>query len=136
MIRTVKQSNLNTHDRISCEPPCVPCFPEALLHSRYIFLRNYTAHYIIFKFKTLAWLKRFYSQPYMSILAAAACLLDISPFSLNLLGNGLSIGHLRFPDICLNLKFPQQPVHNYFEVQFTHAGDNCLGRLFVGLYPE
>ena len=43
---------------------------------------------------------------------------------------------LRASHARLHLELPHQPVHDDFQVQFPHAGDQRLPRLLVHLHPE
>src|SRR6266436_422909 len=62
----------------------------------------------------------------MAVLSAAASLLDVFAFGFRFLANGLAVGYLRTAHIGLHVVFAQHAVHDNFEVQLAHAGDQCL----------
>ena len=72
----------------------------------------------------------------MAVLAAAAGLADVLGLVLDGLANGLPVGHLRLADIGLDAEFASHAVHEHVEMQLTHARDDGLPGLFVGLHRE
>src|SRR5467141_1495212 len=62
----------------------------------------------------------------MPVLAASAGLLDVFAFRGGLLANGFAVRHLGTPHVGLHVIFAQHAVHDNFQVQFAHAGDQRL----------
>ena len=72
----------------------------------------------------------------MTILTAAAGLLDVLGFGFGLAADRLSERHFRLSDIGFDLEFPQQAIDDDFQVQLAHPGNNGLRRFFVGTHAE
>src|SRR6266849_6436172 len=72
----------------------------------------------------------------MSVLSAAAGLLDVLAFRSGLLANRFAVRHLRASHIGLHVIFAQHAVHDNLEVQFAHAGDQRLPGIRLGGNPE
>ena len=73
----------------------------------------------------------------MTILTLAARLAHKLAFSVfDRLADGLTVGHLGLTDVGLHTEFALHAIHDDLKVQFTHAGDQGLARLFVGLDSE
>src|SRR5712692_7308133 len=72
----------------------------------------------------------------VAVLPAAAGLLDVSPFGDGLLADGFAVGHLRAAHVRLHVVFAQHAVHDDFQVQFAHAGNQGLAGIRLGGYAE
>ena len=57
----------------------------------------------------------------MAELAAAAGLLDVFAFALDLAADGFAVGHLRLADVRFHLELAPHAVDDDFEVQLAHA---------------
>ena len=68
----------------------------------------------------------------VAVLTLTAGLLDVFAFGNGLLANGFAIGDLRTADIGLHVIFAQHAVNDDFQVQFAHAGDQCLAGIRLG----
>ena len=73
---------------------------------------------------------------HMTVLTAAAGLLDQLPFARGVFGNRLAISDLRFARIRIDLELPQHAVPDNLQMQLAHPGDNRLPGVFVGEDPE
>src|ERR1700674_1491952 len=109
---------------------------DALLDRRNEFARHGTADDAVLELDTLAGPVGFDPQPHVTVLAAAAGLLDVLAFGLDRAANGLAIGHLRLADIGLDLELALHAIDDDLEVQLAHAGDQRLPRLLVGRHAE
>src|SRR6185437_10539811 len=69
----------------------------------------------------------------VSVLAASAGLPNVLAFSLRMLADGLAIRHLRLADIGLDFILAHHAVHDDLEMQLTHAADDGLSAVGVGV---
>ena len=69
-------------------------------------------------------------------LPLAAGLADVPALGLDRLGDGLAIGDLWTPDVGSHFELPPHPVDDDLEVQLTHARDQRLRRLGIGVNAE
>ena len=67
----------------------------------------------------------------MRVLAAAAGLLDVLVLALDLLGERFAVGDLRGAHVARHVELALEAVHDDFEVELAHAGDDRLGGLLV-----
>ena len=67
----------------------------------------------------------------MSVLTAAAGLLRVLVFLVNRFCKCLAVCNLRSADICFYVELTQQSVNDNLQMQFTHAGNNCLACLGI-----
>ena len=58
------------------------------------------------------------------------------PSAIGLLANRFAISHLRTADVGLHVIFAQHAVDDDFQVQFAHAGDQCLSGIRLGRNAE
>ena len=72
----------------------------------------------------------------VAVLALAAGLADEAAVALRGAADGLAVGDLRLADVGRDLELADHPVDEHVEVQLTHARDERLGRLGVGVDPE
>src|SRR3989344_4471113 len=89
-----------------------------------------------FKFKSFAALLRFNPKPDMPILPVPAGLLDVFAFSFGGFFDGFFVSDLRAPDIRPDFKFALHPLHDNFQMELAHSGNNCLHCFFVALDSE
>src|SRR6267378_2992420 len=68
----------------------------------------------------------------VAVLALAAGLLDVFALANGLLANRLAVRHLRTAHVRLHVVFAQHAVHDNFQVQFAHAGDQRLSGIRLG----
>ena len=66
----------------------------------------------------------------------AAGLLDVFAFGDGFLANRFAIRHLRTADVGLHVVFAQHAVDDNFQVQFAHAGNQCLSGIGLGRNAE
>src|SRR3546814_1428117 len=61
---------------------------------------------------------------------------DVCSSDLDRLADGLAVGDLRLADIGLDVELAPHAVDEDVQVQLTHAGDDGLAGLFVGMHAE
>ena len=69
-------------------------------------------------------------------MTAAAGLLDQLAFAVRPAGDGFAIGDLRLARVRVDLELAEHAVADDFQVQLTHAGDDRLAGIFVGVNTE
>ena len=112
-------------------------FADALVHGWDELARHHAALDRVDELVALARLLRLQLQHHMAILATTARLLDELAFDLVAgLADGLAVGHLRLAHGRLHAELALHPVHQDLQVQFAHAGDDRLPRLFIGAHAE
>ncbi len=72
----------------------------------------------------------------VAILTATAGLFDQLANAMRIGRDRFAIGDLRFAGVRVHFEFAEHPVANDFQMQFTHAGDNRLAGVFVGINLE
>ena len=72
----------------------------------------------------------------MTVLTTTTGLLCILLINIDFLGEGLLVGNLRSADIGLNLELSEQTVYQDLQMQLTHAGDDRLTGLRIGVCTE
>ena len=61
-----------------------------------------------------------------------AGLTDVAAFALGRAANGLAVGDLGLADGGFHLELTQQTIHDDFQMQLAHAGDDGLTGLLIG----
>ena len=72
----------------------------------------------------------------MAILTTTTGLAHKLAFLLDLDPNRFTVGHLRRPDVGLDLELALHAIDENLEVQLTHTGDDGLAGLFVREHAE
>ncbi len=80
--------------------------------------------------------QRFNSQENVAILAVSARLAHIFAFRLRASEDGLAISHLRTAHIGGHIELSHHAVHQDFQVQLPHAGNQGLARVRIGVDLE
>ncbi len=70
----------------------------------------------------------------VSILFFTAALCFKPRLSLAIVRNGFSVRNLRLADVCSYFKLANESINYYFQVQFTHSGNNSLPCIFADSY--
>ena len=107
MIRTVKQRDLDVHDREAGKHAGLHRTLDALFDRRNVFLRNRAANGLVDELKALAAFVGFHLDLDMAVLALAAGLSGVLGLLEDRFRNRLLIGDLRRADIGLHLELPQ-----------------------------
>ena len=106
------------------------------LHGLRVFFGNRAADDLPFETESRARLERLDPQPYVAVLTFTAGLPDEFALLLDGFGDRFFVRDLRFADVGLDLELAAQAVEDDLEMQFAHAGDDRLLRLFVGPHAE
>src|SRR5690606_1433021 len=110
---------------------------DALLDRRDVFLRNHTAHNLVFKHQAfLTFVSRREANPAMSELATTTGLANELTFDLAALGDLFTVRNLRLTDVGLDVELATHTVNQYVQVKLTHPGNDRLAGFFVGLHAE
>ena len=133
MVGAVVQRDLHVDDGESGQNAGLHRAADALLDRRNEFLRDRAADGGVDELKALAALIGFDSDLDMAVLALAAGLTRVLGLLIDLLANGLFVGDLRRTDVCLDLELPQEAVNDDLQMKLTHAGDDRLAGLFIGV---
>ena len=87
--------------------------------------------------KPLPGFLRLERQHDVTVLALAARLANELAFDVGGgLADGFAVGHLRLADVGFHAELALHAVDDDFQVQFAHAGDDGLARLFIGAQTE
>ena len=84
----------------------------------------------------LARLVRLDAHPAVAVVARTTGLANVLAFRLGRLANRLAEGHLRLADVGLDLVLALHAVDENLEVQFAHAADDGLARVYIGANLE
>src|SRR5579859_1751337 len=109
---------------------------DALLHGRNIFLRDVAALHLVLEDNALATLARLHRELDAAELARAARLLLVGVVDVDLLGERLTVRHLRRADIRFDLELATHAVDEDLEVELAHPLDDRLARFMVGRHAE
>ena len=77
-----------------------------------------------------------HGQLHVAVLAAAAGLADVFAFAFGHLQNRFAVGHLRPADVGLHAELAHHAVHDDFQMQFAHAGNQRLAGIGIGVHAE
>ena len=135
MIGAVIQCDLDVHDGIACQNTGLHRALDTGVDRGNVFLRDGAADNGIDELIALAGLVRLELDLDVTVLALTAGLTGILHIDVCLALHGLLVSDLRCADIGLHLELAQQTVNDDLQMQFAHAGDDCLPRLLIGLNP-
>ena len=136
MVGAVDELGLDVDHREAGERSRTQDRLDALLNARDVFLRHRTADDLGVEGEALADLCRLEHHLDAGELARTARLLLVGVIDFRTTRDRLAIGDLRGADIRLDLVLATHTVDEDVEMQFTHAGDDRLAALFVGLDAE
>ena len=131
MIRTINNSDFYVYHWISSHYTGEHGFFYTLFNWSNVFPRYNTAHNLVSEFESCTRLIGFDFQKYVPILSTSTTLAYELSFGFNCLGNGFTVGNLRFSDISFDLKLSKEPIDNNFEVKLSHTGNNGLTCFFI-----
>src|SRR6267378_2194002 len=125
MVITEDQAHLDIHEFITSKETTLHCVLDSLLDRLDVFLRDRATGNLVFEDKALAG-RRLDLDLNVSKLTTTTRLFLVDFFPRRRLSDGLAIGNLRFADIRFDAKLALHPIHDDFEMQLTHAGDDGL----------
>src|SRR4030095_6091951 len=131
MITTKNEPYLDVDHFITGEESSLHRIANSLFNWLDVLLRNCAASDLVDEDKPFArcWLNLQFN---VSILAATAGLFLVDFFSVRSPRNGFPICDLRLADIRFHTELALHTVHDDFEMELAHAGDDTLARLLIG----
>ncbi len=132
MIRSVVKSNLNVNYRIACKHAGLHSALDTCVDCGDIFLGNNTAGDGVDKFIALAGVGLDLDLN-VTVLAVTAALTGEFGVGIGFLTDGFFISNLGLTYVCLDVELTHHSVDDDFKVKLTHAGDDGLSGLFVGV---
>ena len=136
MVAAVHQGGSEIHRRIVRQHAVLLLHLETLLDRRHELLRHRPADGFVDEFEAAAALQGLEHDPHFGELTGAAGLLLVDVVLLDLLGDGLPIGHLRLAHDALDTEFGAHAVQGDLEVQLAHAAQNGLPGLAICLQMQ
>ena len=122
MERTVVQGHSYVHHRVTCQHTALHLLLYAFVYGRNIIFRYDAAGNIVDELIAVPRRLGFDFHYHVSVLSAPAGLTHEPPFRLlHRFADGFAVSHLGFADVGVHLEFPFQTVHDYFQVQLSHA---------------
>src|SRR6185437_1290208 len=137
VIRPVDQLHLHVHHGIAGEHAVLHGFLDPLLHRADVLTRDHAAHDLVLEHEALPRARRLHVDHDVAVLSLAARLADELPFHLlHALLDRLAIRHLRAANVRVHLELALHAIHDDFQVQLAHAGDDRLSSLGIRVHPE
>src|SRR5579885_2661211 len=136
MIRPIVESDDHVDHRISGDNAVLQCFADTVLDGFDIFLWHSAANNGIDKLKALATLVGCHFNPHITVLAVTAGLPDELALRLRFTGDGLTIGDLGTPNVCLYLELAKKAINDDLRVHLAHGWGDGLTRLGDGAQRE
>ena len=131
MVRTIDQADLHIHNGIASQNAGLHSALDTGIDSGNIFLGNSAADNSIDELVTLAGFVGLNGDLNMTVLALTAGLTLVLFFVSNSLADGFTISNLRCANVCFHLELAEQTVHDDFQVQLAHAGDDGLAGFLI-----
>src|SRR5690606_3753178 len=122
--------------RVACQHAGRQRVADTLFDCGDVFARNHTTLDRIDELEARATrLERLELQDDVTVLAATARLLDELAFDFFAgLADGFAVGNLRLANVGFNVELATHAVHENFQVQLAHAGNDGLAGLFVAAH--
>ena len=136
VVGTVCDIHMHIDDRVAGDDSVEDSFLEALFDCGNVFLGNGAADNFVLDGEAFATLVRADLADDMAVLTAPAGLLDEFSLALGNIEDGLLVSDLWLARVCFDLELPQHAVANDFEVELTHASDDCLAGFLVCEHAE
>src|SRR4029453_8027291 len=122
----VEQRDLDVDDRITRKHAIGQRLAQTFFHRRDEFPRHGAALDGVDELEPLALLARLHLEPYVTVLAAAARLLDELAFDLHGVLDRFAIRDLRRTDVGLDAELALHPVDQDLEVELAHPRNDRL----------
>src|SRR5690606_13254343 len=136
-VRTLEQRDLDVHHREADQHTDGHGLLHAALYRQDTLPQHRAALDGVGELEALAGLVRFELDPDVTVLTAAARLLDELPFDgVAGLADGFAVRHLRCADVALDVELALHAVNDDLQVQLAHTGDDGLTGLLVGTHAE
>nr|P35649.1 RecName: Full=Uncharacterized 66.3 kDa protein in hag2 5'region [Eikenella corrodens]CAA78253.1 hypothetical 66.3 KD protein in HAG2 5'region [Eikenella corrodens] len=137
VVRTESQADANIYHRITGYDTILQSVADTFMHRRDEFARNHTTFNFIDKFIACTTrLHRFHFDHNVTILTFTARLFNVFSFGFHFFVDGFAVGHLRYTHISVHTELTLHAVHDNFQVQLAHTGNNGLARFFISAHTE
>ena len=136
VVGTIEDFNMDVDDGITGDDAVGHRLVDAFVNRVDIFFRNGAADDFVLDGESLAFFVRLNGEDDVTVLAAAAGLLDQLAFAASGLSDGLAVGDLRSAGVSLDLELAADAVDDDLQVEFTHSGNDRLPGFLVGLDHE
>src|SRR5438105_2989398 len=132
MIRTVDDIDMSVDHLVTAHNAIEHRLLDALLTRWNVFLWNVPTDDFVIDCNPFTTLVRMRLNDYVSILPAAAGLLDQLAFAVSRTCNRFAICDLGLASVGIDFELAKHSVANDFQVQLAHPSDDCLTGVFVG----
>ncbi len=137
VVRAVSEGHLDVLDRVTSENTELHGFLDTSVDRGDVFLRDTATGDGVDEFVTRASFLRLEIDDDATELTGTTGLLLVRVFDLlDLLAEGLAVGHLRLADVRLDLELALHAVDQDVEVELAHACDDRLAGFLVGVDAE
>ena len=136
MVAAVEQRGPEVHGRELREHAFFELDLQSLLDRRDEFTGHRSADGIVDELEALAALERLELDPHLGELPGTTGLFLVDVLLLDRLREGLAIGDLRLAHDALDVELAAHAIECHIEMQFTHAAQDGLTRLAVGLEAQ
>src|SRR5262249_47896 len=136
VVAAVVERHLQIAHWIAGENAALQRFDHALLGRSNVFAGHRAAYDSVHELEALALFDGFHFDLYVTVLAFPTGLPDEAAFGFRRLADRFAISHLRLADVCANIELALHAVHDDFQVQLTHSGENRLPGFGVGRHFE
>src|SRR5574343_570677 len=137
VVGTEGQRDLHVHHREAGQHTAVECFDHALFHRRDVLARHYTTLDFVQELETLAGFVGLQAEHHVAVLALAARLAhELAVHIGHRLAHGFAVGHLGLAHVGFHTELALHAVHDDFQVQLAHAGNDGLAGFLIGPHAE
>ena len=137
VVRTEGQTHFDIDYRVASQNARVEGFFDAFLYRRNVFTRNHTAFDFVHELKAFARLLRLQGEDHMAVLTFTTRLTHkFAVYIGNRFAYGFAVRNLGLAHIGFHIELALHAVHDDFQVQLAHTGDDGLTRFFFGANTE
>src|SRR5579862_1493148 len=136
VIAAVVEGRLDVDHFVAGENAAFHGLFNALIDRLNVFPRHRPAHDVVDELVTFAGFLRLEADFRVAVLPTTAGLADVFAFRFSGLANRFPIRDLRFADIRFDRELAHHAVDNDFEMQLTHAADDRLAAVGIGVNLE
>src|SRR5574341_285151 len=133
MIGPIDKGDLDVNHGIAGNHTILHCLFNTLLNRRDIFLGDRAANGLVYELKALARLLRLKFYHRVPILTATAGLSYVFALRSNFLPDCLAVCNLGLAHVRVHLELAQKTVNDDFQMKLSHARDDDLPGLLIGL---
>src|SRR5438132_984441 len=133
MERAVHDVDRDIDDRVTAEHAVQHRFFDTLFNRRYVFPRNDAANDLVFDDQSFTAFSGANVYFDVAVLTPAAGLFDQLANTVRTARDRFAIRDLRFARIRVDFEFAEHAVPDNFQMQLSHAGNDRLASIFVGV---